>query len=92
MAAANVSGGIALLLSHRLKANEVREVLAQTAPAGDSINLEDVLLVALTAHHDSGRSASPRATRAHCDAVVATAGAALRGRAAASGLPVVEKR
>ncbi|WP_129646703.1 S8 family peptidase [Peristeroidobacter agariperforans] len=39
MAAANVSGGIALLLSHRLKANEVREVLAQTAPTGDSINL-----------------------------------------------------
>jgi subtilisin family serine protease len=39
MAAANVSGGIALLLSHRLKANEVRDVLAQTAPNGDSINL-----------------------------------------------------
>ncbi|WP_129774745.1 S8 family peptidase [Peristeroidobacter soli] len=39
MAAANVTGGIALLLSHRLKANEVREVLAQTAPSGDSINL-----------------------------------------------------
>ncbi|GFE80490.1 serine protease [Steroidobacter agaridevorans] len=39
MAAANVSGGIALLLSHRLKANEVREILAQTAPTGDSINL-----------------------------------------------------
>jgi hypothetical protein len=39
MAAANVSGGIALLLSHRLKATEVREVLAQTAPTGDSINL-----------------------------------------------------
>lgn len=39
MAAANVSGGIALLLSHRLKANDVREVLAQSAPTGDSINL-----------------------------------------------------
>lgn len=39
MAAANVSGGIALLLSHRLKASEVRSVLAQTAPTGDSINL-----------------------------------------------------
>lgn len=39
MAAANVSGGIALLLSHRLKANEVREALAQTAPSGNSINL-----------------------------------------------------
>lgn len=39
MAAANVSGGIALLLSQRLKANEIRDVLAQTAPAGDSINI-----------------------------------------------------
>lgn len=39
MAAANVSGAIALLLSHRLKANEVRDVLAQTAPNGDSINI-----------------------------------------------------
>lgn len=39
MAAANVTGGIALLLSHRLQANEVRDVLAQTAPNGDSINL-----------------------------------------------------
>lgn len=39
MAAANVSGGIALLLSHRLKANEIREILAQTAAVGDSINL-----------------------------------------------------
>lgn len=39
MAAANVSGGIALLLSQRLKANEIRDVLAQTAPNGDSINL-----------------------------------------------------
>jgi hypothetical protein len=38
MAAANVSGGIALLLSHRLKANQVREVLAQSAQ-GDSINI-----------------------------------------------------
>lgn len=51
MAAANVSGGIALLLSHRLKANEVRDVLAQTAPTGDSINL----CVAL-----AGRQASQR--------------------------------
>lgn len=39
MAAANVSGGIALLLSQRLKTNEVRERLAQTAPNGDSINI-----------------------------------------------------
>jgi subtilisin family serine protease len=39
MAAANVSGGIALLLSHRLKANEVRDLLVQTAPTGNSINL-----------------------------------------------------
>lgn len=39
MAAANVSGGIALLLSRRLKANEIRDVLAQTAPDGDSINI-----------------------------------------------------
>lgn len=39
MAAANVSGGIALLLSHRLKPNEVRDVLSQAAPAGASINL-----------------------------------------------------
>jgi hypothetical protein len=39
MAAANVSGGIALLLSHRLRANEVRDVLVQTAPTGNSINL-----------------------------------------------------
>jgi subtilisin family serine protease len=38
MAAANVSGGIALLLSHRLKANEIREVLAQTS-SGNSINI-----------------------------------------------------
>lgn len=38
MAAANVSGGIALLLSHRLKANEIREVLAQTS-RGDGINI-----------------------------------------------------
>lgn len=51
MAAANVSGGIALLLSHRLKANEVRDVLAQTAPNGNSINL----CVAL-----AGREASQR--------------------------------
>lgn len=39
MAAANVSGGIALLLSHRLRTDRVREVLARTAPTGDSINL-----------------------------------------------------
>jgi hypothetical protein len=39
MAAANVSGGIALLLSYRLKATDVRGILAQTAPSGDSINL-----------------------------------------------------
>jgi subtilisin family serine protease len=39
MAAANVSGGIALLLSHRLKANQIRDVLAQTSPRGDSINV-----------------------------------------------------
>jgi len=38
MAAANVSGGIALLLSHRLKANEIREALVQTSH-GDSVNI-----------------------------------------------------
>jgi hypothetical protein len=38
MAAANVSGGIALLLSHRLKANEIRDVLSQTSQ-GDSVNI-----------------------------------------------------
>ncbi|HEY0940940.1 MAG TPA: S8 family serine peptidase [Steroidobacter sp.] len=54
MAAANVSGGIALLLSQRFKANEIRDVLAQTAANGDSINI----CVAL---------AGPEA-RQHCDA------------------------
>ena len=39
MAAANVSGGIALLLSRRVKVNEIRDVLTQTAPNGDSINI-----------------------------------------------------
>lgn len=39
MAAANVSGGIALLLSHRLKANEVRDALVQTMSRGDGINV-----------------------------------------------------
>lgn len=38
MAAANVSGGIALLLSHRMKANEIREVLAHTSRK-DSVNI-----------------------------------------------------
>jgi hypothetical protein len=59
MAAANVSGGIALLLSHHLKADEIRDVLAQTAPSGDSINL----CVAL-----AGRQASER-----CDATATRA-------------------
>jgi subtilisin family serine protease len=59
MAAANVSGGIALLLSHRLKATEVREVLAQTAPAGDSINL----CVAL-AGAQAGQRCQPPVSRA----------------------------
>lgn len=39
IAAANVSGSIALLLSRRSNAREIREVLAQTAPSGDSINV-----------------------------------------------------
>lgn len=39
MAAANVTGGIALLLSHRLKADAVRDVLVQTMPRGNSINV-----------------------------------------------------
>jgi len=39
MAAANVSGGIALLLSHRLKADEVRDALVQTMNRGHSINV-----------------------------------------------------
>ncbi|HWK49557.1 MAG TPA: S8 family serine peptidase [Steroidobacter sp.] len=39
MAAANVSGGIALLLSHRVQPGEARDLLVQTAPVGDSINL-----------------------------------------------------
>lgn len=39
MAAANVSGSIALLLSRRVKVNEIRDVLAQTAPDGASINI-----------------------------------------------------
>lgn len=39
MAAANVSGSIALLLSHRLKADEVRDALAQTMNRGNSINV-----------------------------------------------------
>jgi hypothetical protein len=63
MAAANVSGGIALLLSHRLKANEVREVLAQTAPTGDSINF----CVAL-----AGRQATERCQPAVSRAAVQT--------------------
>lgn len=58
MAAANVSGGIALLLSHRLKASQVRELLAETAPTGDSINL----CVAL-----AGRHASQRCPGSHSD-------------------------
>lgn len=59
MAAANVSGGIALLLSHHLKANEVRDVLAQTAPSGDSVNL----CVAL-AGRDANQRCAATATRA----------------------------
>jgi subtilisin family serine protease len=39
MAAANVSGSISLLLSHRLKAEEVRDALAQTMNRGNSINV-----------------------------------------------------
>ena len=38
MAAANVSGGIALLLSQHMKTNEIREVLTQTS-GGDSVNI-----------------------------------------------------
>lgn len=59
MAAANVSGGIALLMSHRLKANEVRDALAQTAPDGNSINL----CVALAGRQAAERC-QPRVSRA----------------------------
>jgi hypothetical protein len=58
MAAANVSGGIALLLSHRLKVNEIREVLAQTS-RGDSINI----CVAL-AGKQGGQQCDPTSSRA----------------------------
>ncbi|MBM0104670.1 S8 family serine peptidase [Steroidobacter sp. S1-65] len=62
MAAANVSGGIALLLSHRLQANEVRDVLAQTAANGNSINLCVALAGSEAEQHcDSGEVAG----RAH---------------------------
>lgn len=54
MAAANVSGGIALLLAHRLKANEIREVLSQTS-RGDSINI-CVALVGRQASQQCGPS------------------------------------
>ncbi len=59
MAAANVSGGVALLLSHRLKSSEVRAVLSQTAPAGDSINV----CVAL-AGRDAGQRCLPTVSHA----------------------------
>ncbi len=39
IAAANVSGSIALLLSRHSNAHEVRDALAHTAPSGDSINV-----------------------------------------------------
>nr|WP_298723507.1 S8 family serine peptidase [uncultured Steroidobacter sp.] len=60
MAAANVSGGMALLLSHRVKPNEVRDLLIQTAPAGDSINLCAALASRLSAH----RRCQPTVSRA----------------------------
>jgi hypothetical protein len=59
MAAANASGAIALLLSQHRKANQIRDVLAQTAPAGDSINI----CVAL-AGREAGQRCSPKSTPA----------------------------
>ena len=56
MAAANVTGGIALLLSHRLKANQIREALAQTS-RGDSINV-CVVLAGKQASQQCGTTAS----------------------------------
>ncbi len=61
MAAANVSGGIALLLSQRLKTNEVRDLLAQTAPNGDSINI-CIALAGRDANQRCG-AAGPRAVQ-----------------------------
>lgn len=58
MAAANVSGGIALLLSHRLKADEIRDVLAQTSPRGDSINV-CIALAGPQASQQCGSTPSP---------------------------------
>lgn len=60
MAAANVSGGIALLLSHRahvaaIKANEIRDVLTQTASNGTSINI-CIALAGRQAEQRCGRS------------------------------------
>lgn len=60
MAAANVSGGIALLLSHRVKPSEVRDVLAQTAPVGDSINL----CAALASREANPQRCQPTVSRA----------------------------
>jgi hypothetical protein len=60
MAAANVTGGIALLLSHRLKANQIRELLAQTS-RGDSINI-CVALAGRQASQQCG-STSPQAVQ-----------------------------
>lgn len=51
MAAANVSGSIALLLSRRLKTSEIRNALAQTSSRGDSINV----CIALAGKHASQR-------------------------------------
>lgn len=61
MAAANVSGAIALLLSRRLKANEIRDVLAQTAPAGDSINI----CIALAGHEARQRCGASGSRSVH---------------------------
>jgi subtilisin family serine protease len=62
MAAANVSGGIALLLSRRLKASEIREVLAQTSQ-GDSINI-CVALAGRQASQQCAPTASPNVQHA----------------------------
>lgn len=68
MAAANVSGVIALLLSHRLKTNEIRDALAQTS-RGDGINA----CIAL-----AGRQASLRCEPAKPGVMQHTEAAALK--------------
>ena len=77
MAAANVSGGIALLLSHRLKAEEIRDVLAQTSRDG-SINICAAL---------AGRQASQQCDSPTSQAVRHAGTAALIVSRAPAGAP-----